>query len=293
MNQDKPTQTFNIPVKILGWFEEVGARVEVLVPIPELRIRAGQIFHAKIRYDPRKLDKNQITFKFYYSNMNLRVGGIVLLKKVMIEEAELITAKELDVLFETPKYGSLALTPNAAAFIMPPPEERTDMVESGLIAVLDDAEQIKGSVSKAVSAVQTALELASRYGKPGIIITGETENGEAAEYQVGGNGELTVEQIMASITPSISPEDTKWITKSNKPWFLVPFFRANIDPDRAGRFSAQRKRIKYGEDIEPLWTPCSCLMRNPGGEWFINDTTPLRDGDSTPLLLLDFLDNKC
>jgi hypothetical protein len=292
MVQDKPTQTFNIPAKILGWFEEVGARVEVLVPIPELRVRAGQIFHTKLRYDPKKLDKNQISFKFYYNNLGLRVGGIVLLKKVILEEADLITAKELDVLFETPRYGSVALTPNAAAFIMPPPTENTEVVEDGLIAILDDAEQIKGSIPKAVDAVQTALELASRYGKPGIIVTGETENGEAAEYQVGGTGELSVEQIMASIAPSISAEDSKWITKSKKPWFLVPFFRANVDPDRAGRFSAQRKNIKYGEDVEPLWTPCSCLLRNPGEEWFINDTTPLRDGDSTPLLLLDFLDNK-
>jgi hypothetical protein len=292
MNQDKPTKTFNVPVRIQGWFEEVGARVEVLVPIPELKIRAGQIFHAKLRYDPKKLDKNQITFKFYYGNMGLRVGGIVLLKKVMLEGDDGLSAKELDVLFETPRYGQVALTPNAAAFIMPPPAETTEMVEDGLIAVLDDAEQIKGSIASAVSAVQIALEMASRYGKPGIIITGETESGEAAEYQVGGTGDLPLEQILASIAPNISPEDGKWIAKSKKPWFLVPFFRANVDPDRAGRFAAQRKNIQYGEDGEPLWTPCSCLLRNPGDGWVINDTTPLRDGDSTPLLLLDFLDNR-
>lgn len=292
MMQDKPTKTFNVPARIMGWFEEVGARVEVLVPIPELKIRAGQIFYAKLRHDPKKLDKNQITFKFYYDNMGLRVGGIVLLKKVMLESEDHLTGKELDVLFETPRYGQVALTPNAAAFIMPPPAEHTEMVEDGLIAVLDDAEQIKGPIAKAVSAVQMGLEMASRYGKPGIIVTGETENGEAAEYQVGGTGDLTVDQILASIAPSISPEDSKWMAKSKKPWFLVPFFRANVDPDRAGRFAAQRKNIQYGEDGEPLWTPCSCLLRNPGDGWVINDTTPLRDGDSTPLLLLDFLDNK-
>jgi len=292
MIKDKPAQTFNVPAKILGWYEEVGARVEVLVPIPELKIRAGQIFYAKLRYDPKKLDKNQVTFKFYYDNLGLRVGGIVLLKKVMLESENSLTGKELDVLFETPRYGQVALTPNAAAFIMPPPAERTEMVEDGLIAVLDDAEQIKGSISKAVSEVRIGLEMASRYGSPGIIVTGETETGEAAEYQVGGTGDLTIDQILASIAPSISPEDTKWLAKSKKPWFLVPFFRANVDPDRAGRFSAQRKNIRYGEDGEPLWTPCSCLLRNPGDGWVINDTTPLRDGDSTPLLLLDFFDNK-
>jgi hypothetical protein len=262
------------------------------VPIPELKIRAGQIFYVKLRYDPKKLDKNQITFKFYYDNMGLRVGGIVLIKKVMLESEDHLTGKELDVLFETPRYGLVALTPNAAAFIMPPRAERTEMVEDGLIAVLDDAEQIRGPIAKAVAAVRVGLEMASRYGKPGIIVTGETENGEAAEYQVGGTGDLSIDQILASIAPSISPEDAKWMASSKKPWFLVPFFRADVDPDRAGRFSAQRKNIKYGEDAEPLWTPCSCLMRNPGGGWVINDTTPLRDGDSTPLLLLDFLDNK-
>lgn len=283
-------QHFNVPAKIIGWNEEVGAKVEILVPIPELGIHHGQVFKATIKYDPKKIDKFQVTFKSQYDK-GLRVGGVVLLRRMEVEDLENVVAKSVDILLPTPRYGHFALLPNSAVFIFPPPEG-TRMVKQGGIAMLDEAIQIKGPLDRALKDMMPTLMMAASYGAPGLILTGETADGEAAEYQVGGGDEMDIDTIMASLAPSVAKEDLDWIGKGKKPWFLIPFFLAEIDPDRESRLSAQRINISYGDSEEPSWTPCSCLLRNPGPGWMITDTTPLREDDSRPFLLLDFLDHK-
>lgn len=291
MSGDPAHTSFNVPAKITGWHEETGAKVELLVGIPGTAVKAGQEFVATLRHDPKKLDSRQLSF-LTYKKRGLRTGGVVLLRKMTVDDASHISAKELEVLVESPRYGLFYLSPNAAVSILPPPPN-SRVSKTGYVALLEQAIRVT-DLDKALEDVQTALDLARSFGQPGLILTGEEPDGSAGEFVVTREGRVTSESLCNSLRESSALDEklVKHINKGDTPWFLVPFFQADIDPDRESKISAQRENFQYGDEDEPTWTVCNCLLRTPGADagWLINDTTPIVDDILSPDMLLTILE---
>jgi hypothetical protein len=283
---------YNVPVKVSGWHEDTGARVELLVSVPEAGARQGQEFFANLRYDPKKLDKYQVTFNTYRKK-GLLTGGIVLLKKLSFDEPGVVSAKELEVILDKPKHGQYYLSPGAAVSILPPPPG-SRMVNAGLVAMMDQVVAVD-TVIGAMQDIELALELARSFGQAGIILTGEEEDGSAGEFVVTREGNPKTEELCNSLMASLSSSLVAHIENSSTPkWFLVPFFKTEIAPDRASRLSAQRANQDFGSDEELSWSVCNCILRNNAANtgWMISDTTPMTDELAEPDMLLNILETR-
>lgn len=281
---------YNVPGKIVGWWEEVGAKIEMMVSIPDAHVHSGQVFNVTLRYDPKKLDQHQITF-LTLNKRGLRVGGVVLLRKMTIDENGVVTAKDADILIESPRYGHSYLSPNAAVSLLPPPEN-SRMVTEGYVAMLNQAMKVS-KVDDALKEIVLSLELARSFGLPGLVLTGEEADGAASELVVIGDGDIDSEGIATTMKASLDAALIRHINKK-KSWYLVPIFKTEIDPDRASRISGQAANVDYGDDDELSWTVCNCVLRNPGttagSGWMINDTTPMFEDGAKPEMLLNIIE---
>ncbi len=283
---------FNIPALIVGWHGDTGARVEVMIDLPELGIAKGNQFNAMLREDPKKIEKYQITFKTHRDKNALRVGGIVLMRKALMEEDGSLSGQTADILLESPKYGHAYMLPGAAVSIVAPPPG-TMMVDEAYIACMSDAIVVRKSLAGALAEVHDKLEFIRSFGLAGLILTGEDDDGNVSEYLIFMKPDAELDTMEANLREAISRDIEKKIVKAKKPWFLVPAFKSavDIDPARRSKVSAMRSNFDYGAGDDLNWTPCNCIMKSPGDAWYVNDVTPLED-KVQPELLLDLLESE-
>ncbi len=284
---------FNVPAKIVGWHEDGGAKIEILVSIPELDISAGQEFAASIRYDPKKLDRNQLNFDSYRKK-GLLTGGLVLLSKMTLDAPGVVSAKELEVLIDKPRFAQYYLSPDAAISVCPFPENSMRATES-YVAMMEYAVVVR-NLEGALAEVEGALDLARSFGQPGLILTGEEPDGSAGEFVVTPKGHVSAQSICNSLldTKDLTPELIAHIeSKSTPTWFLVPFVKAKLDVDRAGRISSLRHNVDFGDNPKELsWKIVNCIFRNAANSWTLGDATPMTDVFSEPSMLLTLLEER-
>jgi hypothetical protein len=297
MSDDTSTHpTFNVPAKIVGWHEEAGARIELLVSIPEIGVRTGQEFIATIRHDPKKLDRNQVTFETHRKK-GLLTGGVVVLHKLTLDAPDVVSVKELEVIIDRPRYSQFYLSPDAAISVCPFPQNSMKAKES-YVALTEYTVEVR-NLEGALSEVEVNLELARSFGQAGLILTGEEADGSAGEFVVVQRGHVSAESICNSLLDNrdLTPELMAHIENKKTPtWYLVPFVKAVLDPDRAGRISSLRHNVDFGDNPKELsWKMSNCIFRADSaaaGAWTLVDATPMTDVLAEPTMLLSLLEER-
>lgn len=276
----------NAPARIKGWVPGGGATVELLAKCG--MIEMGTLIPVTLRPNPRG---SVYDFDYHRKKSALRTGGIVLLRRIRIEDNGGISIKSLDVLMESDKVGPAYVVQGAAVSLLPPPPgSKSAYVEQAIIAMLDERIEIK-SVKDGAARIRNGLEQAAVFGKPGLILTGELKNGNVAESVLGAEVELSIDEVISSLEHNVDPELAAEVKSSKHKWHLVPFFRADVDPDMT-KISAQRLNIDYGNgDDEFGWTRSNVVLRAYGTEWIIIDTAVISDTEDTDAdLLIDIIE---
>ena len=276
----------NAPARIKGWVPGGGATVELLAKCG--MIEMGTLIPVTLRPNPRG---SVYDFDYHRKKSALRTGGIVLLRRIRIEDNGGISIKSLDVLMESDKVGPAYVVQGAAVSLLPPPPgSKSAYVEQAIIAMLDERIEIK-SVKDGAVRIRNGLEQAAVFGKPGLILTGELKNGNVAESVLGAEVELSIDEVISSLEHNVDPELAAEVKSSKYKWHLVPFFRADVDPDMT-KISAQRLNIDYGNgDDEFGWTRSNVVLRAYGTEWIIIDTAVICDTEDTDAdLLIDIIE---
>lgn len=278
----------NAPARIKGWVPGGGATVEILARCGGLEI--GTIVSVSLRPNPRG---NVYDFDYHRKKSALRTGGIVLLRRIRTDaENGGISIRSLDVLMESDKVGPAYVVQGAAVSLLPPPPgSKSAYVEQAIIAMLDERIEIR-SIKDGINRIRGGIEQAAVFGKPGLVLTGELENGNVAESVLGAEVELTVDEILNSLGHNLDAELVSEVKASKSKWHLVPFFRADVDPDMT-KISAQRLNIDYGNgDDEFGWTRSNVVLRAYGSEWIIIDTAVISDTEDTEAnLLIDIIES--
>lgn len=279
-----PEPTRNIPARLVGWEQEGGARVELLADTGTLTL--GSVAKASLR--PTALGRPGVDFDFLRKK-GLRTGGIVLLRRVSDEGDGSLSAKSVETVVNRESDGLAYVLHDAAACILPP-AAGTSMVAECMIAMAGDAVATR-SPAEGIARMTTALDQACQFGIGGLAFTGEGRDGSVLEVVVGGDtarssGELA-EEFIARCPRDVLQE----ARKSKGSWYLVPFFRAEFDPDRSSRMSAQYANLDYGTPDEPLWTGTNAVLRAFADSWLVGDASVVAEvpGQSA-MILLDLLD---
>jgi hypothetical protein len=288
--------TFNVPAKIVGWHEDAGARIEILVAIPEIGVRANQEFIATLRHDPKKLERSQVTFETHRKK-GLLTGGLVTLHKLSLDAPGVVSAKELEVLIDKPRYSQFYLSPEAAISVCPFAENSMKAKDS-YVALTEYTVEVR-NLEGALSEVEINLELARSFGQAGLILTGEEADGSAGEFVVVQKGHVSAQAICNSLLDNrdLTPELIAHIENKKTPtWYLVPFVKAKLDPDRDGRISSLRHNADFGDNPKELsWKMVNCIFRTDSaaaGAWSLVDATPMTDVFAEPTMLLSLLEER-
>jgi hypothetical protein len=292
MNSESDIEV-NVPARVKGWAPEGGASLEFLSRVGIHDI--GTIMTVTLRPNPRG---SVFDFDYHKKKSALRTGGIVLLRRLRLGDEGTATIRSLDVLMENDKYGTPYVVQGAAVSLLPPPNPgRSDMVEEAVIAMVKDGIRIS-SIKDGVKRIRTGLEQAAVFGKPGIILTGELKDGEVAEIVIGGEPDLTIDDIIHSLEYGIDKEIMTDVRTAKSRWHLVPFFKADVDPDKT-KISAQRKNftpadgesVGYGDGEVYGWTRSNCVLKAYGTEWIVIDTAVISDTEDTEAgLLIDIIE---
>lgn len=270
----------NIPVRVVGWDDGGGAKVEVLSNVPPFVL--GTSMRASLR--PVPIGRPPVDFTFL-KKQGLRTGGIVLLRKAADEGDGVVSAKSVETLLRRESDGLAYVLHGAAVSILPPPPG-TAMVNETLVAMLHETVKAKAPTSDLAS-MKHSLTQACLFGRAGVIFTGEDSDGEALEVVVGGDASRTADELIEEFVLKCPTDIMRMARTSKKSWYLVPFFRGEVDPDRSSRFSAQKVNFDYGTPEEPLWTKTNGVMRSFSESWLVSDGTPIVDkpGLQTSILL--------
>lgn len=277
----------NAPARIKGWVAGGGATVELLAKCGGFEM--GSILPVSLRPNPRG---NVYDFDYHRKKSALRTGGIVLLRRVRSDQDGAgISIRSLDVLMESDKVGPAYVVQGAAVSLLPPPPgSKSAYVEQAIIAMLDERIEIK-SIKDGAKRIRNGIEQAAVFGKPGVILTGELKNGSVAESVLGAEVELSIDEVISSLERNVDADLVSDVKSSKSKWHLVPFFRADVDPDMT-KISAQRMNINYGNgDDEFGWTRSNVVLRAYGSEWIIIDTAVISDTEDTEAdLLIDIIE---
>lgn len=289
MNSDSTGLELNIPARIKGWLEDGGATVEILSASPPYDI--GALLKVSLRRDSS--GRLALDFAHHRKKSALRTGGVVLLRRLITADDASATIRSFDILLEREKDGTIFVAQDVGVCLMPPPPG-TMLVSEALVALKHDMLTIT-SMTDAVTRMRPAVEQACVFGKGGIIITGEDKDGGVMELVLGGEEVLSVDDIIYSLEQNIDPELATIIRKAKTPWYLVPFFRADVDAERTSRISAQRasNKLHYGDGVEEdfSWTRSNVVMRAYGDEWVICETAVISDAEDTEAVpLIDLVE---
>lgn len=276
----------NAPARIKGWVPGGGASVEILAKSGELDL--GSVHSVTLRPNPRG---SVYDFDYHRKKSALRIGGIVLLRRIRIED-EGVSIRSLDVLMESDKVGPTYVVQGAAVSLLPPPPgSKSAYVEQAIIAMVGERIETK-SIKDAAKRIRVGLEQAAVFGKPGLVLTGELRNGSVAESVLGADVDLSIDEVIYSLEHNIDPEIVAEMKAGKSKWHVIPFFRADVDPEMT-KISAQRLNIDYGNgDDEFGWTRSNVVLRAYGTEWIIIDTAVISDTEDTAAdLLIDIVEN--
>lgn len=292
MNSETDVE-MNIPARIKGWAPEGGAHVELLSRVGVHDI--GTPVTVTLRPNPKG---HVYDFDYHKKKSALRTGGLVLLRRLKLGDDGTATIKALDVLLENDKGGTSYVVQGAAISLLPPPPTaKSAMVEEAVVAMVKDGITIS-SVKDGAKRIRQGLEQAAVFGKPGVILTGELKSGDVAEMVLGGESDLTVDDIIYSLEHGTDSELMADVRSSKSKWHLVPFFKADVDPEKT-KISAQRmnlspddgKTMGYGDGEVYGWTRSNCVLRAYGTEWIIIDTAVISDTEDTEAgLLIDIIE---
>jgi hypothetical protein len=274
----------NVPARVKHWSPDGGAQVELMTRFGSLNI--GSIVNVSLRPNPRG---SVFDFAYYKKAAGLRTGGIVLLRKLKASGVAEVTAKSIDVL--VPRNASCYVVQGAAVCILPPPlTSNTKMASEVIVAMIEEGIAIS-SIKDGAARIRSGLEQAAVFGKPGLVLTGEDKSGEVVEMVLGAELELTIDDIIYSFEQNTSPDVIATMKKSREKWRLVPFFRADVDPDMS-KVSAQRLNFDYtGDDDIFSWTRSNCVLRAYGDEWIVVDTAVVSDIEDTEAgLIIDIIE---
>lgn len=259
----------NVPATLVGWEKEGRAKVELLADAEGFHI--GSLISVGVR-----ADKGRTPPDFSVLNkQGLRVGGIVLLRRLRAGEDGELTARAVEILVMRESDGAPFVIQNAAASIRPAPEG-TAMVKEALVVMLSDAIAVR-TLSEGVSKVGAILDQPGILGNPGLAYFGRTKDGEPIEVLIGGDGPATSSELMSRLLrecPKDVIKDSRTSGTTRAPWKLAPFFRAPIDPDRSSKLSAQAANHDYGSDEKPRWTTGNVVLRTIGDRWNVSDASP-------------------
>ena len=148
------------------------------------------------------------------------------------------------------------------------------------------------SLSEGLSKVLPNLEQPGIFGLPGLAFVGRTRAGEPVEVIVGGDRPMQANDLIARVLrecPKDIIKESRTSGTTRKPWCLIPFFRAPVDPDRSSKMSAQAANLAYGTAGEPRWTTGHVVLRAIFDKWHICDASPADEpvGGTSPLVDLD------
>jgi hypothetical protein len=283
----------NVPARVKGWAPEGGAHVELLSRVGVHDI--GTVVTVSLRPNPKG---HVYDFDYHRKKSALRTGGLVLLRKFKLADDGTGTIKSIDVLLENDRGGTPYVVQGAAISLLPPPPSaKTAMVEEAVVAMIGDGITIS-SVKDGAKRIRQGLEQAAVFGKPGVILTGELKSGDVAEMVLGGEPDLTVDDIIYSLEHGTDSELMANVRSSKAKWYLIPFFKADVDPDKT-KISAQRlnfspddgETVGYGDGEVYGWTRSNCVLRAYGTEWIVIDTAVVSDTEDTEAgLLIDIIE---
>lgn len=279
--------TFNIVAKLVSWGRDGIAKVEPLMDIDGVEM-APEI-QARVAEDHKR--RQLIDFSFR-RKQGLRVGGAVMLRKSTIDPDLGIVCKEVDIMRTTEKEGVCVVKRHAAAFIHAP-ESSTSRVPSFVsVAVLSEAKRIK-TLRDCISSAVRMVEDNAIFGIPTLFLTSENRDGNVEELTIEFEKRAyAAEEIEAAVTAAIDTGTLSMIKKSKTGWWLVPTFKAEIEPEahRQGKLNAQYANIDYGPADEPMWTKTNAVLRGSFNDFFIADVSPtIEPADSKTSLLVDLL----
>lgn len=265
--------SFNLPVRVLGWDGDAGAKVELLEDVAGFR--AGSVLRASVRTVSLGRQPNDFS---HLKKAGLRTGGFVLMRKVAHESDGSISARSIETLLDRETDGLASVLHGAAVCIMPSPAG-TAMVNECLVALANDAAMIT-SVEEALAKVASATELACTFGRAGMMLTGTDGAGDAVEVMVGTDRRTSAADLAERFLKECPTGALSAAEVSPHAWWLVPIFRAEVDIDRSSKLSAQRANHDYGSPEQPLWSVTNAFMRTFAQDWLLADASPVAEGPS-------------
>jgi len=259
----------NVPALITGWDKDGKAKVELLASAEGYPI--GSTVSVGIRPDP----KGRTTPDFTVLNkQGLRLGGMVLLRR-MRRDGDLVTAKAAEILMLREADGAPFVIHNAATCLLHPPTG-TAMVREALVAMFSVAVPAR-SLSEGITKLYDTLDQPGIFGLPGLFFFGRTKEGEPIELKVGGDRPMASKEMLARLLqecPKDIIQKSRTTGTNRKPWTIVPFFRAPVDPDRSSKISAQFVNHSYGSEERPAWTRGNVVLRAITDKWHVCDASP-------------------
>jgi hypothetical protein len=290
----------NVPAKVKRWLDEEtgGVTVELLSKFGDLDI--GTVLDVTVRR--RETDRNLAAdFQFHRKKNNLRLGGVVFLRRLQIEAEGKATVIEAEVLLEREDDGPPFIFQNAHVYLYPPSMEKSMYVSELLVAMTSETISFTKK-DDALTRLPTALQQAAAFGIPGVMLVGLATDGKefwSVEDTIGGDEAFPIEAFLRAAAMKIDEEALPAIRKTKEAWHLVPFFKALVDEDmnRRGKISAQRDKLKAkyevdvgGGAIQKRWTPSNVVMRPNLETWLVCEAAFIDEtADNEPKEMYDIL----
>lgn len=280
-------RVYNVVAKVLGWGGDGSAKVEIMVDVGPLR--TGSEMNAAVANDPKR--RFQLDFAYRRAKQGLRVGGMVLLRKSVIDDNGLC-CKELDILSSSPKEGPCVILRNSAVWIHPPETATSMMANRVSLAKTGDAVRVS-SFKEASEAAIAFVEECSMFGTPTLILTGLDDDDDICEIAVSfAVRKPTSEEVVEAVRTRLDLDTERLMKDGSRRWHIVPVIDLDviIDVNRQSKVSAQYLNIDYKSAEEPEWTRTNAVLKGTFEEWFLADATPVSEPDAvTPCLLFDLL----
>lgn len=160
-------------------------------------------------------------------------------------------------------------------------------VPGALIALPDHTIRF-GSKEEAISPLLEALNHVARFGAPGIIMlgydmVGRDGDGEPIyalpEDTIGGDADMPPDAFVRLISDKLDRDALPAIQRSEYEWFLVPFFRVEVEPDvrRVAVLRAQMGAHDFWKLENGVrsrrWIPSTISLTPNGRTWRLRETS--------------------
>lgn len=202
----------------------------------------------------------------------LRPGGIVLLRRVEIEDAKHLSARSIETIVAREEGSFPTLLTNSAVCILPP-KSGTMMVDRAYVVIGLNKSSVVDLDTHLSGRLKMELDRACQFGFAGVIVTGEDADGDVVETIIGGDQQRTVDEVIELFKEKLPSSIVDAISDGADGWHIAPFFQIQIDLERTSTFSAQRTNIEYGSDDELSWTKSNVVLRALGRTWFLADAS--------------------